>query len=106
MRFGALGWFDGVRRGRFGGRGACATVWLLGAQSFAVIAGAPPASAQDNAADRAEMDLAAGRILFQTSPMSVAIVEVQPAPPLAPPPPAPQPRRREVRVVLPSPYAR
>lgn len=66
---------------------------------------AAPAFAQDGAADRAEMDLVAGRVLFQNSPLSDRIVEMRL--PSAPPPPATDanPRRRSVRIVLPSPYA-
>ena len=65
---------------------------------------APFALAQDGAADRAEMDLVAGRVLFQNSPLSDRIVEVRlPSPPT--PSQRPESRRGGVRVVLPSPYA-
>lgn len=63
-----------------------------------------PLSAQENSADRAEMDLAAGRVLFQNSPLSTAIIEVRSGPVV--PSPAPVARPRQVRVIVPSPYAR
>lgn len=52
------------------------------------------------------MDLAAGRVMFQNSPLSERILEVRPVG-SAVIEPAPDPlRRRGVRVVLPSPYER
>jgi hypothetical protein len=65
------------------------------------------ARAEDAAADRAEMDLAAGRAMFQNSPLSDRIVEIRPV--VVPGAVEPTPdlnRRRAVRVVLPSPYQR
>ena len=77
--------------------------------------GARPAAAQDAANDRAEFDLAAGRVLFQNSPLYDGVLEVRPPGSLTATAPAPgagvtpvsdRPGRRPVRVVLPSPYAR
>ena len=70
-----------------------------------------PAFAQDVSSDRAEMDLAAGRALFQNSPLYDRIVEVRPPvvltaaeAPVRPATPTTDPRQRPVRVILPSPY--
>jgi hypothetical protein len=69
------------------------------------IAAAGMAAAQDASIDRAELDLAAGRPLFQNAPLLNGVLAV---PEVAKPAAAEtQPRtRRPVRVVLPSPYGR
>lgn len=70
----------------------------------AALLAASSALAQDGSADRAEMDLVAGRVLFQNSPLSDRIIEVRLPAPVAPPARG-EARRRPVRVVLSSPYA-
>ena len=62
--------------------------------------------AEDAAADRAEMDLAAGRVMFQNSPLSERIIEIRPVGSAGIYPAPDQNRRRGIRVVLPSPYER
>lgn len=70
--------------------------------------------AQESSLDRAELDAAAGRALFQATPLSRSIGPFEPppaaAPPAAAPPGAPEPdgppARRPVRVVYPGPYGR
>ncbi|WP_375461196.1 hypothetical protein [uncultured Enterovirga sp.] len=68
---------------------------------------AAPALAQETSLDRADLDAAAGRALFQPTPLfqSIAVTEAAPAaPPAAAGQPAGSPARRPVRVVYPGPY--
>lgn len=67
------------------------------------------ALAQEASLDRAELDLAAGRALFQPTPLaqSVASFEAKPAAaPASTGEPARNPPRRPVRVIYPGPYGR
>src|SRR4051794_20835017 len=79
----------------------CAALAVMAAWTAA----AGMAAAQEGSLDRAEFDLAAGRPLFQNTPLVNGVLAV---PETAEPAAAePQPRtRRPIRVVLPSPYGR
>jgi hypothetical protein len=79
----------------------CAALAVMAAWTAA----AGMAAAQEASLDRAELDLAAGRPLFQTAPLLNGVLAVpETAEPVAT---EAQPRaRRPIRVVLPSPYGR
>lgn len=97
--------------GRAGSDDAVRMLLLIGV----LAASASAALAQESSLDRAELDAAAGRALFQATPLSRSIgpAEAPPAaaplvatPPTGAPEPAGAPARRPVRVVYPGPYGR
>ena len=66
---------------------------------------ASPALAQQEAQDREDLDRAAGRVVFQNTPIAQA-GPFPSTPPASALPPANERERRPVRVILPSPYGR
>jgi hypothetical protein len=64
------------------------------------------ASAEDSSRDRDDLDEAAGRALFQNSPLSVSIAEPPPAAPIVPVSVPENRTKRGIRIVYPGPYDR
>jgi hypothetical protein len=79
----------------------------LTAPFLIVMFSAALAHAEDSSIDRADLDAAAGRALFQNSPLAVSIV-TRPSEPVAVPIPVVAQDRasRTIRVVYPGPYRR